>query len=158
MKGICFKVRLLILSLFFITLFSACNEEPEIPQPTEAIDYSSNIRSLSEAMDIAQAFIGQNGERTRTSKSLKSIQDATVITSKSSLSRSQCDTLIYKIPLSGVISRPAASTSCRSFFIISAGIHFLSTLTVRTRLRLRTISIGANLLLSSAILSRSLKS
>lgn len=95
MKGICFKVRLLILSLFFITLFSACNEEPEIPQPTEAIDYSSNIRSLSEAMDIAQAFIGQNGERTRTSKSLKSIQDATVITSKSSLSRSQCDTLIY---------------------------------------------------------------
>lgn len=66
--------------------------------------------------------------------------------------------LNYKIPLSGVISRPAASTSCRSFFIISAGIHFLSTLTVRTRLRLRTISIGANLLLSSAILSRSLKS
>ena len=29
-------------------------------------------------------------------------------------------TLIYKIPLLGVISRPAASTSCRSFFITSA--------------------------------------
>ena len=28
--------------------------------------------------------------------------------------------LIYKIPLLGVISRPAASTSCRSFFITSA--------------------------------------
>ena len=51
--------------------------------------------------------------------------------------------LNYKIPHSGVISRPAASTSCRSFFIISAGIHFRSTLTVRTRLRLRTMSIGA---------------
>ena len=51
--------------------------------------------------------------------------------------------LIYKIPHSGVISRPAASTSCRSFFVISAGIHFRSTLTVRTRLRLRTMSIGA---------------
>ena len=66
--------------------------------------------------------------------------------------------LIYKIPESGVISRPAASTSCRSFFITSAGIHLLATLTVLTRLRLRTISIGANLLLSSAFLSRSLKS
>lgn len=53
------------------------------------------------------------------------------------------DTLIYKIPCSGVISRPAASTSCRSFFITSAGIHLRSTLTVRTRLRLRTMSIGA---------------
>lgn len=52
-------------------------------------------------------------------------------------------TLIYKIPCSGVISRPAASTSCRSFFITSAGIHLRSTLTVRTRLRLRTMSIGA---------------
>ena len=51
--------------------------------------------------------------------------------------------LIYKIPCSGVISRPAASTSCRSFFITSAGIHLRSTLTVRTRLRLRTMSIGA---------------
>ena len=50
---------------------------------------------------------------------------------------------IYKIPCSGVISRPAASTSCRSFFITSAGIHLRSTLTVRTRLRLRTMSIGA---------------
>ena len=49
----------------------------------------------------------------------------------------------YKIPCSGVISRPAASTSCRSFFITSAGIHLRSTLTVRTRLRLRTMSIGA---------------
>lgn len=66
--------------------------------------------------------------------------------------------LNYKIPESGVISRPAASTSCRSFFITSAGIHLLATLTVLTRLRLRTISIGANLLLSSAFLSRSLKS
>ena len=53
------------------------------------------------------------------------------------------DTLSYKIPCSGVISRPAASTSCRSFFITSAGIHLRSTLTVRTRLRLRTMSIGA---------------
>ena len=52
-------------------------------------------------------------------------------------------TLTYKIPCSGVISRPAASTSCRSFFITSAGIHLRSTLTVRTRLRLRTMSIGA---------------
>ena len=51
--------------------------------------------------------------------------------------------LNYKIPCSGVISRPAASTSCRSFFITSAGIHLRSTLTVRTRLRLRTMSIGA---------------
>ena len=51
--------------------------------------------------------------------------------------------LDYKIPCSGVISRPAASTSCRSFFITSAGIHLRSTLTVRTRLRLRTMSIGA---------------
>ena len=51
--------------------------------------------------------------------------------------------LTYKIPCSGVISRPAASTSCRSFFITSAGIHLRSTLTVRTRLRLRTMSIGA---------------
>lgn len=51
--------------------------------------------------------------------------------------------LSYKIPCSGVISRPAASTSCRSFFITSAGIHLRSTLTVRTRLRLRTMSIGA---------------
>ena len=34
--------------------------------------------------------------------------------------------LTYKIPESGVISRPAASTSCRSFFITSAGIHLLS--------------------------------
>ena len=51
--------------------------------------------------------------------------------------------LNYKIPRSGIISRPAASTSCQSFFITSAGIHFASTLTVRTRLRLRTISIGA---------------
>lgn len=68
------------------------------------------------------------------------------------------DCLNYKIPKSGVISRPAASTSCRSFFITSAGIHLLATLTVLTRLRLRTISIGANLLLSSAFLSRSLKS
>ena len=51
--------------------------------------------------------------------------------------------LIYKIPCSGVISSPAASTSCRSFFITSAGIHLRSTLTVRTRLRLRTMSIGA---------------
>ena len=53
------------------------------------------------------------------------------------------DCLNYKIPCSGVISRPAASTSCRSFFITSAGIHLRSTLTVRTRLRLRTMSIGA---------------
>lgn len=53
------------------------------------------------------------------------------------------DGLTYKIHRSGVISRPAASTSCRSFFITSAGIHFPSTLTVRTRLRLRTMSIGA---------------
>lgn len=53
------------------------------------------------------------------------------------------DILNYKIPCSGVISRPAASTSCRSFFITSAGIHLRSTLTVRTRLRLRTMSIGA---------------
>lgn len=30
------------------------------------------------------------------------------------------DDVIYKIPESGVISRPAASTSCRSFFITSA--------------------------------------
>ena len=66
--------------------------------------------------------------------------------------------LNYKIPESGVISRPAASTSCRSFFMISAGIHFLSTLTILARLRLRTISIGANLLLRSAFLSRSLRS
>ena len=51
--------------------------------------------------------------------------------------------LNYKIPCSGVISSPAASTSCRSFFITSAGIHLHSTLTVRTRLRLRTMSIGA---------------
>lgn len=51
--------------------------------------------------------------------------------------------LSYKIPYSGVISRPAASTSCRSFFITSAEIHLRSTLTVRTRLRLRTMSIGA---------------
>lgn len=51
--------------------------------------------------------------------------------------------LNYKIPCSGVISRPAASTSCRPFFITSAGIHLRSTLTVRTRLRLRTMSIGA---------------
>ncbi|MDY5361774.1 MAG: hypothetical protein SPG67_11005, partial [Sodaliphilus sp.] len=48
--------------------------------------------------------------------------------------------LSYKIPCSGVISRPAASTSCRSFFITSAVIHLRSTLTVRTRLRLRTMS------------------
>lgn len=68
------------------------------------------------------------------------------------------DILNYKIPESGVISRPAASTSCRSFFIISAGIHFLSTLTVLTRLRLRIISIGANLLFRSARLRRSLRS
>lgn len=54
-----------------------------------------------------------------------------------------CWGLSYKIPCSGVISRPAASTSCRSFFITSAGIHLRSTLTVRTRLRLRTMSIGA---------------
>lgn len=53
------------------------------------------------------------------------------------------ENLNYKIPCSGVISRPAASTSCRSFFITSAGIHLRSTLTVRTRLRLRTMSIGA---------------
>ena len=53
------------------------------------------------------------------------------------------DELSYKIPCSGVISRPAASTSCRSFFITSAGIHLRSTLTVRMRLRLRTMSIGA---------------
>lgn len=53
------------------------------------------------------------------------------------------EALNYKIPCSGVISRPAASTSCRSFFITSAGIHLRSTLTVRTRLRLRTMSIGA---------------
>lgn len=56
---------------------------------------------------------------------------------------SDSDLLSYKIPCSGVISRPAASTSCRSFFITSAGIHLRSTLTVRTRLRLRTMSIGA---------------
>ena len=30
------------------------------------------------------------------------------------------ESLTYKIPESGVISRPAASTSCRSFFITSA--------------------------------------
>ena len=69
-----------------------------------------------------------------------------------------CFRLIYKIPELGVISRPAASTSCRSFFITSAGIHLLATLTVLTRLRLCTISIGANLLLSSAFLSLSLRS
>lgn len=57
--------------------------------------------------------------------------------------KKRIDDLIYKIPCSGVISRPAASTSCRSFFITSAGIHLRSTLTVRTRLRLRTMSIGA---------------
>lgn len=68
------------------------------------------------------------------------------------------ETLNYKIPELGVISRPAASTSCRSFFITSAVIHLLATLTVLTRLRLRTMSIGANLLLSSAFLSRSLRS
>lgn len=39
--------------------------------------------------------------------------------------------LDYKIHLLGVISRPAAYTRCLSFFITSAAIHFLSTLTVR---------------------------
>ena len=38
-------------------------------------------------------------------------------------------TLTYKIPRSGVLSRLAASTSCRPFFITSAGIHLRSTLT-----------------------------
>lgn len=77
---------------------------------------------------------------------------------KAGVTRDARTRLIYKIPESGVISRPTASTSCRSFFMTSAGIHFLSTLTVLTRLRLRTISIGANLLLNSARLSRSLRS
>lgn len=60
--------------------------------------------------------------------------------------------LNYKIPESGVILGPEASTSNRSFFITSAGIHFLSTLTVLTRFRLLIISIGANLLLGSTLL------
>ena len=62
--------------------------------------------------------------------------------------------LNYKIPELGVISRPAASTSCRSFFITTSGIYLSSTLTVLTLLRLRTMSIGANLLLRSAHFSR----
>lgn len=68
-------------------------------------------------------------------KSLNRIQHTEDVNDRTALN--------YKIPCSGVISRPAASTSCRSFFITSAGIHLRSTLTVRTRLRLRTMSIGA---------------
>ena len=70
-------------------------------------------------------------------QTVKKYTDATKPYTKTTVS------LNYKIPCSGVISRPAASTSCRSFFITSAGIHLRSTLTVRTRLRLRTMSIGA---------------
>ncbi len=66
--------------------------------------------------------------------------------------------IIYKIPKSGVICRPAASTSCRSFFMISAGIHLFSIRTVLTLERPRTMSMGANLLLRPAFLSRSLSS
>lgn len=60
--------------------------------------------------------------------------------------------LNYKIPRLGVISSPAASISCRSFFISSATTHLFSILTVLTLLRLRTMSIGANLLVSPTAL------
>ena len=60
--------------------------------------------------------------------------------------------LNYKIPSEDVICRPAASISGRSFFMVSAAIHFLPMRTVRTRLRLLTISIGAKRLLKPACL------
>ena len=80
---------------------------------------------------------------TRTGKSFSIPIDLDIVAKGTRYSKEFGAFLNYKIPCSGVISRPAASTSCRSFFITSAGIHLRSTLTVRTRLRLRTMSIGA---------------